>query len=103
MKFVLAYTLRQGASAADNLTSGEAAQKLLSKWTPSPSATIHQWVQRCDGNGGFAVIENENAADMYRDLTVWNPWLEFQVYPVIDIVESMPITTEVIEVAKSAF
>ena len=24
-----------------------------------------------------------NANDLYRDLAVWNPWLEFQVYPVI--------------------
>jgi hypothetical protein len=103
MKFVLAYQLRQGASAADNLASGEAAQKLLATWSPSPTATVHQWVQRCDGNGGFAVVENDSAADLFKDLSVWNPWLEFQVYPVIDIVESMPITTEVIGIAKSAF
>ena len=101
MKFVLSYTLRPGASAADNVTSAEAAQKLLANWTPSPAATIHQWVQRCDGNGGFAVLETENAADLYKDLSVWSPWLEFQVYPVLDIVESMPINTEVLNVARS--
>ena len=103
MKFVLAYVLRPGASAAENLASGEAAQKLLSTWTPSPSATIHQWVQRCDGNGGFAVVENDTAAELYKDLAVWAPWLEFQVYPVIDILEAMPITSEVTQIAKSAF
>jgi hypothetical protein len=103
MKFVLAYQLRPGASAAENVASAEAAQKLLSAWTPSSAATIHQWVQRCDGNGGFAFIENDNAAELYKDLAIWNPWLEFQVYPVLDIVETMPITTEVINQAKAAF
>lgn len=103
MKFVLTYVLRPGASAADNLASAEAAQKLLSSWAPSPTATIHEWVQRCDGNGGFAVIENDNAAEVYKDLGVWSPWLEFQVYPVIEILEAMPINTEVLTVARAAF
>lgn len=102
MKFVLSYTLRPGASAADNVASAEAAQKLLSSWTPSSAATIHQWVQRCDGNGGFSVLETENAAELYKDLSLWSAWLDFQVYPVLDIVESIPINTEVLNLAKSA-
>ena len=103
MKFVLAYQLRPGASAAENVASAEAAQKLLSSWTPSSNATIHQWVQRCDGNGGFSVIETDSASELYRDLVIWNAWLEFQVYPVLDLVESMPINTEVLGKAKTAF
>ena len=103
MKFVLAYELRPGASAAENVASAEAAQKLLSGWTPSPAATIHQWVQRCDGNGGFSVLETDNASELYKDLALWNPWLEFQVYPVLDIVETMPINTEMLAQAKAAF
>ena len=101
MKFVLSYVLRPGASAADNLASAEAAQKLLSSWTPSPSATIHQWVQRCDGNGGFAVVENDSATDLYKDMAVWNSWLEFQVFPVLDILEATPLNYEALSVARS--
>jgi hypothetical protein len=101
MKFVLAYTERSGGSAADNVASGEAAQKLLSNWTPSQAATIHQWVQRCDGNGGFSVIETDNAGELYKDLMTWTPWIEFQVYPVLDILEATPITDEALCVAKS--
>lgn len=101
MKFVLAYTLRSGGSAADNVASGEAAQKLLTGWAPSPAATVHQWVQRCDGTGGFAVIETDNAAELYKDLATWSAWLEFQVHPVLDIIETMPITSEALSIAKS--
>ena len=101
MKFVLAYTLRASGTASENVTGGEAAQKLLSSWTPSPQATIHQWVQRCDGGGGFSVIETDSAADLYKDLATWTPWLEFQVYPVLDLLEAVPLTGEALGVAKS--
>ena len=101
MKFVLAYTQRSAGSAADNVAAGQAAEKLLSNWTPSPQATMHEWVQRCDGNGGFAVLETDNAGELYKDLATWNPWLEFQVYPVLDILEATPITSEALSLAKS--
>jgi len=101
MKFVLAYTQKSGGSAADNVAGGEAAQKLLSNWTPSAAATIHQWVQRCDGNGGFSVLETDNAAELYKDLMTWAAWIDFQVYPVLDILEASPITNEALSVARS--
>ena len=101
MKFVLTYTLRAEGTPAENVAGGEAAQKLLASWTPSPQATIHQWVQRCDGGGGFSVIETDSAAELYKDLATWTPWLEFQVYPVLDILEAAPLTGEALGVAKS--
>ena len=101
MKFVLAYTTRDGSTAEDNLKSGEAAQKLLANWVPSPNATITEWVQRCDGSGGFAVLSTDNAKDLYRDLAVWSPWLKFDVYPVLDILDATPLTDEAIHIASA--
>jgi hypothetical protein len=101
VKFVLTYTLRYGGSAADNVATGEAAQKLLASWTPSPEATMHEWVQRCDGNGGFAVLETDNAAELYKDIATWSPWLDFQAYPVLDILETVSITSEALSLARS--
>jgi hypothetical protein len=94
MKFVLSYTTRSAGSAAENAGSAEAAIKLLSNWAPSEAATIHLWVTRCDANGGFAVLETDNSADLYRDLATWAPWLEFQLHPVLDIQESTPLSQE---------
>jgi hypothetical protein len=94
MKFVISYTTRPGGSAAENVASAEAAQKLLTGWTPSPSATIHQWVQRCDGQGGFTVLDSDNGVEILRDLSVWNPWLEFQVFPVVDLNEEATAATQ---------
>jgi hypothetical protein len=101
MKFVLEYSERSSGNVADNVAAGESAQKLLSNWTPNPAATIHQWVQRCDGGGGFAVMETDDAAALYRDLATWSPWLEFQVHPVLDILDATPLLNEALATARS--
>ena len=101
MKFVLSYRLRAGGSVEERVAGGETAQKLLANWAPSDKATIHQWVQRCDGNGGFAVVENDDQAELFRDLAVWAPWLDFDVVPVIDIGDATPITQEALQKARS--
>jgi Protein of unknown function (DUF3303) len=101
MKFVLSYTVRAGGSVEERVTGGEAAQKLLANWSPSDKTTIQQWVQRCDGNGGFAVVETDDQAELFRDLAVWAPWLDFDVVPVIDIGDATPITQEALQKARS--
>jgi Protein of unknown function (DUF3303) len=101
MKFVLSYKLRAGGSIEERVTGGEAAQKLLANWAPSDKATIHQWVQRCDGTGGFAVLENDDQAELFRDLAVWAPWLDFEVIPVLDIADATPIQQDALEKARS--
>jgi hypothetical protein len=101
MKFVLSYTVRAGGSVEERVTGGEAAQKLLANWAPSDKATIQQWVQRCDGNGGFAVLETDDQTELFRDLAVWAPWLDFDVVPVIDIGDATPMTQEALQKARS--
>jgi hypothetical protein len=101
MKFVLAYTTRDGGSPEDNLKAAESAQKLLANWTPSPNASISEWVQRCDGGGGFAVLSTDNPKDLYRDLAVWSPWLKFDVHPVLDVLEATALNDEAIHIAGS--
>jgi hypothetical protein len=101
MKFVLAYTTRDGANAEDNLKSAESAQKLLANWTPSPSGNITEWVQRVDGGGGFAVVTTDNSADLMRDLSSWGPWLNFEVFPVLDVLEATAINEEAIHIASA--
>jgi Protein of unknown function (DUF3303) len=101
MKLVLVYEVRAGGSVTDNLDAAESAQKLLSKWAPNPSVTILQWVQRCDGNGGFAVLETDDMAALYKDIALWSSWLEFEVHPVLDIGDSTPLLAEALATARS--
>jgi hypothetical protein len=101
MKFVLSYTTRSTGSAAENATSAETATKLLSNWVPSKAATIHQWVTRCDANGGFAVLETNDASELYRDLATWTPWLKFEVHPVIDVQDMTALSQEAASVFRT--
>jgi hypothetical protein len=92
MKFVLTYTTHSGGSEADRHAGAKKAQQLLESWQPSDPGSIQQWVSRVDGNGGFSVIETDSAEDLLKDLATWSTFLDFQVYPVIDIGEATPIT-----------
>jgi hypothetical protein len=96
MKFVLTFTTRDGGSEVERFEAAKRAQALLSKWQPGPAATMREWVSRCDGNGGFAVLETDNATELLRDLTTWSSFLEFAVYPVVDVGEASAATVEAI-------
>lgn len=101
MKFVLTYTVRAGGSVEERIAGAESAQKLLANWAPSDTATIHMWVQRCDGGGGFSLIETDNQSDLFRDLATWSPWLDFDVVPVVDIAEANRLQEEALTKARS--
>jgi hypothetical protein len=101
MKFVLAFTNRTGGSGEDAEEAQERAMQLLAKFQPSQSATIHQWVTRCDGGGGFSVVETDNAEDLLHDLSIWSPYIDFQVYPVVDVMEASAVQRKAIEFRKS--
>jgi hypothetical protein len=94
MKFVLTFTARGGGSEVEQFEAGKRAQALLSKWQPSAAATIREWVSRCDGNGGFCVLETDNMTELLKDVTTWSSFLEFCLYPVVDIAEAATATAE---------
>ena len=93
MKFVVQWTARPGQTIAD----GENSMKVFSKWTPDPSVTFHQFVTRADGQGGFAVLETDDARHLLRDAGLFSPWLEFSAYPVVDMLDAAPIQQEILD------
>jgi hypothetical protein len=96
MKFVVSYVGREvGSSIEERVHGNEVAQKLLANWTPS--GQIVQWLQRCDGTGGFAITEIDDGSALLRDLAVWSPWFEFQVTPVVDMVDAIPIQDDTLD------
>ncbi len=83
MKYVLQWTGRQGGSAQENLATLKRSLEVLSKWTPS--TTVHQFVSRVDGEGGYAVVETDDPAELAKDCAIFTPYVECAVYPVLDI------------------
>jgi hypothetical protein len=60
-----------------------------------------QFVTRADGNGGFAVVETDNLAGLALDNAKFSPYLDFSVYPVLDVQEGAALMAEAAEFRKS--
>jgi hypothetical protein len=101
MKYVITWKHRSGGSAAENEASTARALEVLSKWAPDPDATIHQFVMRIDGQGGFSVVEGDDPADLLRAAAIFSPFSEYTVYPVIDFAEAVQAISEAVEFRKS--
>jgi Protein of unknown function (DUF3303) len=101
MKYVVAWKPRLGGSAAENEAAVARILEVLSKWAPSSDTTFHQFVLRVDGEGGFAVTESDDPTSAARDIAKFAPFLEYTVYPVLDVAEGAAIMTEAVEWRRS--
>lgn len=101
MKYVTVWKPRFGGSAAENEAGVARVLELYSKWTPSSDVTYHQFVLRVDGEGGFAVTEGDDPAAAARDIAKFAPFLEYTVYPVLDVAEGAGLLAEAVEWRKS--
>jgi Protein of unknown function (DUF3303) len=101
MKYVVAWRPRYGGSAAENEAGIARLLEVFSKWTPSSDTTFHQFVVRVDGEGGFAVTESDDPTTAARDVAKFAPFLEYTIYPVLDVAEGAAILAEGAEWRKS--
>ena len=101
MKFVTAWTVRQGGSAKENEDGIRRVLEVYSKWKPPASTTFHQFVGRLDGGGGFSVTETDNPADIAASTTKFAPYFDYQIYPVADIADIAQATQEGVEFRDS--
>ena len=90
MKYVVTWTPRQGITEEASARS----LQVFGKWTPS--ATFTEFLGRVDGQGGFAVIEADDAAIVAKDVAPFISWFEFTVYPVLEIADTAAIDTEAV-------
>lgn len=99
MKYVLEWRVRAGGSSEENLTSTGRSLQVLSKWTPS--TTIHQFVARVDGTGGFAVGETDDMAVLAKDCAIFGPYVDITVHPVLDMDQAAEVLGSGIEFNRS--
>ena len=92
MKYVIEWKLRPGGSNAENEAAAERSLQIFSKW--EPAAKFIEFVSRVDNGGGFAVVEADDPSQVMKDTSKFGSFLDFTVYPVIDIAESIAILQE---------
>lgn len=97
-KYVFAWTARDTGAGVESMRQ---LTNVFTKWQPSSNSTFHQFVTRCDGQGGFAVVEGEEPADMLRDASLFSPWFTFEIYPVMDIMDAFAIQQEALATLES--
>ena len=66
---------------------------LFSKWQPGP-ATFQGFYGYATGDGGFGIVEANDAAALARTVAPWTPWLSFEARPILPIEESVAINGE---------
>ena len=73
--------------------SSEEAQKrslqLFTQWSPPFEFKAHY--ARGDGKGGIAIVEADSAEAVVEGISLWLPFFEFDVTPVVDIQAAVPL------------
>jgi hypothetical protein len=101
MKYLVSWTRRAGGSVAENEAADERGLELFGKWSPLEGTTFHQFLQRLDGEGGYAVVEADDPAAIAEAPAKFGPLFAFTIQPVADILDLIPIQQEAIEFRRS--
>lgn len=94
MKYLVTWKQRPGGSGAEHEAAVKRGLALFSKWSPPAGATFHQFLNRLDGEGGFAVVETDDPMLVAEGPAKFGTLFEFCVTPVADITEMIPIISE---------
>jgi Protein of unknown function (DUF3303) len=101
VKYVLAWTVRSGGSAAENEEGAKRALQMYQKWAPPSGLEILQWVARVDGEGGYAVVETDDPAILAGISARFSPYLVGQTHPVVNMDEWAGLVGEGIKFRES--
>jgi len=101
MKYVVSWTFQWNGSASENEASIRRALAVYSKWKPPASLKFLQFVSRLDGTGGFSVVETDNPMDLAHGPSRFGFFAEYQIYPVVDIVEGVQAIQQGVEFRES--
>ena len=88
MKYVIAWTPRANGSGAENEETIRRNLEIFAQWSPPAEQTFHQFLNRIDGQGGFGVVETEDASSLLDVVAKFAPYHEFAIYPVVEATEA---------------
>jgi hypothetical protein len=88
-------------SAQENHQSVKKLLPTFAKWQQPTDQDWQQLVQRVDFQGGYAIIETDNPAGLHAEVAKFMTWSEFEVIPVVDIADSVPLMQGGVEYRES--
>lgn len=105
MKYLIEYTVRSaGLSYDQNLAGSKTLLTAFGKWKPDDEKglTIQAFVSDLTGRGGYILCETNDPKAITTFASKYNYWNDVKVVPVIDIGESVSITSSSLDWAKRA-
>lgn len=70
--------------------------KILDSFEPPANQTIHMWVERADGGGGFGLVETDDVATLAAGPPIFAPFYRFELHPVVQHDESIELLKEAV-------
>lgn len=67
--------------------------QLFTQWSPPFEFKVHY--SRGDNGGGIGIVETDSAEAIIEGIAPWIPFFEFEVMPVVDIQEAVPVVQRV--------
>jgi len=88
-KYLVSWRVRAGGTAQQNHDDTKKLLDTFAKWQMPADQTFLQFLARTDGQGGYAVVETDNPAGLNDAPTKFGTWLEFELIPVLDILDNV--------------
>jgi hypothetical protein len=89
-----------GGSYTTRFTSEESVKRnlqLFANWTPPAGFEFKFHWARADGKGGVFVAEADSAAAALEAVSPWVSRMDFDLAPLVDIAEAVPIWLKIFE------
>jgi hypothetical protein len=64
---------------------------ILEKFEVPEGVTVHSWVERVDGTGGFGLLESDDPQALAAGFSLFDPYFSFEVVPVIQHADSVEV------------
>lgn len=88
-KYLLTWKTRSGGSAQQNHEDGKTVLAAFAKRQRPADQKWSEFLVRIDGQGGAAVIETDNQASLLDGTSKFTTWLEFDLVPMVDIMDGV--------------
>jgi hypothetical protein len=89
VQFGFVYRVRDSVSE----DSAKRTLQLFTNWQP-PFTFLHHWAF-ADGSGGFGVVDTDSPEALMEGIAPWIAYFEFELMPVIEIEQAVPIFMKV--------
>jgi len=100
-KFLVSWKVRSGGTAQQNHDDTKKLLDTFAKWQAPADQNFLQFLGRIDGEGGYAVVETDNPSGLADAPSKFGTWLEFEIVPVVDIMDDVAAIAAGIEFRES--